>query len=296
MQSPTEHQASHRQLQVASALPVLSTGAVSLICDTTLLSKIIHVSALLLTVNTRPNQSNQLGLIAGMAALVPLPFLQQWVSFQHPVMPKGLVAVPLGAWLLQVAEGLLWGGFTGSSRGQGLTTGLVAEGWAGGKVWQPGWTSAAAGFKLGYSHCRSLNIIFIFQSHFFWHLSPLWTWLSSRRGGRRQKRTLLAFSLLLWPSWKSFSVVPCSARAKLSCHPHNPGCCACCLDAFSVPPAEGSQWDLGHDLSHLGYTVATMESPCLLLHLPVKLCWEIKSCWWQKVLEEVLLSMDWVLS
>lgn len=64
----------------------------------------------------------------------------------------------------------------------------------GGRVWQVGMaivpaacssgrTFLAGEFKLGYSHCRSLNIIFIFQSHFFCHLSPLWRWHSCRKGG-----------------------------------------------------------------------------------------------------------------
>lgn len=61
---------------------------------------------------------------------------------------------------------------------QGLMWGLGP-----GQVGQPGCSSAAAGFRLGDHHCCSVSIIFIFQSHFFWHLSPLWMWLSSRRGG-----------------------------------------------------------------------------------------------------------------
>lgn len=65
---------------------------------------------------------------------------------------------------------------------------------AGGRVWQPGLavvpaacsagrTFAAGEFKLGYSRCRSLNIIFIFQSHFFGIFPLFWRWQGSRRGG-----------------------------------------------------------------------------------------------------------------
>lgn len=68
--------------------------------------------------------------------------------------------------------------------GLGLEGGFVSQGWPSSLLPAARDGPFVAGeFKLGYSRCRSLNIIFIFQSHFFGIFSLLWRWQSSRRAG-----------------------------------------------------------------------------------------------------------------
>lgn len=66
----------------------------------------------------------------------------------------------------------------------GLEGGFVSQGWPSSLLPAARDGPFVAGeFKLGYSRCCSLNIIFIFHSHFFGIFSLLWRWQSSRRAG-----------------------------------------------------------------------------------------------------------------
>lgn len=102
-----------------------------------------------------------------------------------------------------------------AATGSGLVGGLGLEGGR-----QPGLavvpaacsagrTFVAGEFKLGYSRCCSLNIIFIFQAHFFWHLFPSLE-VAELQEGRVKRGTALTCHLSAAPALPEEFALSCA--------------------------------------------------------------------------------------